>query len=80
MAKKRRKTHRRKPTYINSVISISLVLFVLGILMTGASVVNINPQYTSRELDHQLQDSGAVAIIVLRHLLPNLDAVYAVTF
>ena len=49
---------------------------MLGILMTGASVVNINPQYTSRELSHQLENSGAVAIIVLQHLLPNLDVVY----
>ena len=49
---------------------------MLGILMSGATVVNINPQYTPRELRHQLQDSGAKAIIVLRHLLPTLDKIY----
>ena len=38
---------------------------LLGLLRAGYVVVNINPQYTPRELEHQLADSGAVAIIVL---------------
>ena len=49
---------------------------MLGILMTGATVVNVNPLYTARELRHQLQDSGAITIITLRQLLPNLDKVF----
>ena len=48
---------------------------MLGALMAGATVVNVNPQYTARELRHQLSDSGATSIVILRHLLPNLDQV-----
>lgn len=36
-----------------------------GILRAGYVVVNVNPMYTARELEHQLVDSGAEAIIVL---------------
>lgn len=36
----------------------------LGILKSGAVQVNINPQYTATELDHQLNDSGAETLIV----------------
>lgn len=35
----------------------------LAILRCGAIIVNVNPHYTGRELQHQLQDCGAVAII-----------------
>ena len=38
---------------------------LLGALRAGLIVVNTNPLYTSRELKHQLQDSGAKAIVVL---------------
>jgi long-chain acyl-CoA synthetase len=38
-----------------------------GILLCGAVVVNINPMYTSRELELQLKDSGAKAIIILEN-------------
>ena len=36
-----------------------------GILRAGLTVVNVNPMYTPRELRHQLEDSGTVAILVL---------------
>ncbi|PNS08092.1 AMP-binding protein [Solilutibacter silvestris] len=36
-----------------------------GILRAGLTVVNVNPLYTARELEHQLKDSGAVAIVVV---------------
>ena len=36
-----------------------------GILRAGLTVVNVNPLYTVRELEHQLKDSGAVAIVVV---------------
>ncbi len=36
-----------------------------GILRAGLTVVNVNPMYTPRELKHQLDDSGAVAILVV---------------
>lgn len=38
---------------------------LLGALRAGLVVVNVNPLYTARELKHQLQDSGASAIVVL---------------
>src|SRR5690606_33320773 len=36
-----------------------------GILRAGLIVVNVNPLYTARELEHQLKDSGAKAIVIL---------------
>ncbi len=38
---------------------------IFGVLRAGLTVVNTNPLYTPRELRHQLEDSGAVAILVL---------------
>jgi long-chain acyl-CoA synthetase len=38
-----------------------------GILRAGCTVVNVNPLYTPRELEHQLKDSGAEAIVVLEN-------------
>lgn len=40
---------------------------MLGILRAGFVVVNVNPLYTARELEHQLKDSGASAIIILEN-------------
>ena len=38
-----------------------------GVLRAGFTVVNVNPLYTPRELEHQLKDSGAEAIVVLEN-------------
>jgi len=38
---------------------------LLGTLRAGLTVVNVNPLYTPRELEHQLTDSGSRAIVVL---------------
>ena len=38
---------------------------LFGLLRAGYVVVNVNPQYTPRELEHQLKDSGAVAMVVV---------------
>lgn len=46
---------------------------MLGILRAGLVVVNVNPLYTSRELAHQLKDSGAKAIIVLENFAKELQ-------
>jgi long-chain acyl-CoA synthetase len=46
-----------------------------AILRAGYTVVNVNPLYTPRELQHQLQDSGAVAIIVLENFATTLESV-----
>ncbi len=48
---------------------------LLGILRAGCVVVNVNPLYTPRELEHQLRDSGAQAIIVLENFCATLQQV-----
>ena len=40
---------------------------ILGVLRAGFVVVNVNPLYTARELEHQLKDSGAASLIVLEN-------------
>lgn len=40
---------------------------MLGVLRAGFVVVNVNPLYTARELEHQLKDSGASAIVILEN-------------
>jgi long-chain acyl-CoA synthetase len=46
-----------------------------AILKLGGVVVNVNPMYVERELEFQLNDAGAQAIVVLRDFLPRLEAV-----
>ncbi len=48
---------------------------VAGILRAGMVVVNVNPLYTPRELEHQLKDSGAKLIIVLENFASTLQQV-----
>ncbi len=48
---------------------------VAGILRAGMVVVNVNPLYTPRELEHQLKDSGAKAIVVLENFAATLQQV-----
>ncbi|MBK7768572.1 MAG: long-chain-fatty-acid--CoA ligase [Sulfuritalea sp.] len=52
---------------------------VAAILRAGFVVVNINPLYTPRELEHQLKDSGAEAIIVVENFATTLEKVIAST-
>ena len=52
---------------------------VYGILRAGMTVVNVNPLYTPRELEHQLKDSGAKAIIVLENFAHTVEQVVAHT-
>jgi long-chain acyl-CoA synthetase len=52
---------------------------VFGILRAGCTVVNINPLYTPRELEHQLNDSGTETIIILENFAHTLEAVIAKT-
>jgi long-chain acyl-CoA synthetase len=47
-------------------------LAMLGIIRAGAIQVNVNPLYTPRELEHQLNDSGARAIVVFSGVSPTL--------
>ena len=48
---------------------------LFGILQAGLVVVNTNPLYTPRELEHQLKDSGATTIIVLENFANTLELV-----
>jgi long-chain acyl-CoA synthetase len=50
-----------------------------AVLRAGCAVVNINPLYTPRELEHQLKDSGAEAIIVLENFATTVQQVIAKT-
>jgi long-chain acyl-CoA synthetase len=52
---------------------------IVAILRAGYIVVNINPLYTPRELEHQLTDSGAEAIIILENFAHTLEQVIAKT-
>ena len=61
-----------------NILQYPIALF--GVLRAGMVVVNTNPLYTARELEHQLQDSGAKAIVivenfvhVLQQVLPRTD-------
>ncbi len=44
-----------------------------AVLRAGYVVVNVNPLYTARELEHQLEDSGAEAIVVLENFAATLE-------
>jgi len=48
---------------------------LFGVLRAGMVVVNVNPLYTPRELEHQLRDSGAAAIVVLENFAHTLEQV-----
>jgi long-chain acyl-CoA synthetase len=50
-----------------------------AVLRAGYAVVNVNPLYTPRELEHQLKDSGAEAVIVLENFAPTVQQVLAKT-
>ncbi|ATN32838.1 long-chain fatty acid--CoA ligase [Rhizobium sp. ACO-34A] len=52
---------------------------VYGILRAGFTVVNVNPLYTPRELEHQLKDSGAKVIFVLENFARTVEQVVAHT-
>jgi long-chain acyl-CoA synthetase len=46
-----------------------------AVLRAGYTVVNVNPLYTARELEHQLRDSGAEAIVVLENFATTVQKV-----
>jgi long-chain acyl-CoA synthetase len=48
---------------------------ILGALRAGATVVNVNPLYTARELEHQLNDSDTETIIILANFASTLEEV-----
>ena len=52
---------------------------VAAILRAGYVVVNVNPLYTPRELEHQLKDSGSEAIVIIENFATTLEKVIAKT-
>jgi long-chain acyl-CoA synthetase len=52
---------------------------VAAILRAGFVVVNVNPLYTARELEHQLKDSGAKAIVIIENFAATLEKCVAQT-
>ena len=60
-----------------NVLQYPVCLF--GTLRAGCTVVNVNPLYTARELEHQLTDSGAEIIVVVENFARTLQEVVAKT-
>ncbi|MBK6631674.1 MAG: AMP-binding protein [Betaproteobacteria bacterium] len=58
---------------------LQYLVCLLGALRAGHVVVNVNPLYTARELEHQLADSGAEAIFILENMAHVLEKVIAHT-
>lgn len=56
-----------------NVLQYPVALF--GALRAGYVVVNVNPLYTARELEHQLKDAGAEAIVILENFAHTLEQV-----
>ena len=56
-----------------NVLQYPIALF--GVLRAGGTVVNTNPLYTARELEHQLRDSGAETIVILENFAHVLQEV-----
>jgi long-chain acyl-CoA synthetase len=48
---------------------------IFGALRAGLTVVNTNPLYTPREMEHQFKDSGAKAIVIVANFASNLEKV-----
>jgi long-chain acyl-CoA synthetase len=60
-----------------NILQYPICLF--GVLRAGCTVVNVNPLYTPRELEHQLADSGAEVIVVVDNFAHVLAGVMAKT-
>ena len=60
-----------------NLLQYPIALF--GVLRAGLVVVNVNPLYTPRELEHQLNDSGAKAIVIVSNFAHTLEKVVANT-
>ncbi len=58
---------------VPNTLQYPIALF--GALMAGLTVVNVNPLYTARELEHQLNDSGAKAMLIIENFAHTLAEV-----
>jgi long-chain acyl-CoA synthetase len=52
---------------------------IIGTLRAGFTVVNVNPLYTARELEHQLNDSGATVIVIFENAAATLAQIVSKT-
>ncbi|WP_374488407.1 AMP-binding protein [Zoogloea sp.] len=48
---------------------------MFGVLLAGCTVVNVNPLYTARELEHQLRDAGCETIVIVENFAATFEAV-----
>jgi long-chain acyl-CoA synthetase len=60
-----------------NILQYPIALF--GVLRAGLVAVNVNPLYTPRELEHQLKDSGAKAIVIFANSANVLEKIIAAT-
>jgi long-chain acyl-CoA synthetase len=58
---------------VPNTLQYPIALF--GALLAGLTVVNVNPLYTARELEHQLKDSGAKAMLIIENFAHTLQQV-----
>ena len=55
--------------------SLQYPIALFGALLAGLTVVNVNPLYTARELEHQLKDSNTKAILIIENFANTLEQV-----
>ncbi|QBG35310.1 long-chain-fatty-acid--CoA ligase FadD [Litorilituus sediminis] len=58
---------------VPNTLQYPIALF--GALLAGLTVVNVNPLYTARELEHQLKDSGSKAMLIIENFAQTLEKV-----
>ena len=58
---------------VPNTLQYPIALF--GGLLAGLTVVNVNPLYTARELEHQLKDSGTKAILIIENFAHTLETI-----
>lgn len=58
---------------VPNTLQYPIALF--GALLAGLTVVNVNPLYTARELEHQLKDSGAKAMLIIENFAQTLEEI-----
>ncbi|MGV2873624.1 long-chain-fatty-acid--CoA ligase FadD [Colwellia sp. E150_009] len=62
---------------VPNTLQYPIALF--GALLAGLTVVNVNPLYTERELEHQLNDSGAKAMLIIENFAQTLENIVTKT-
>jgi long-chain acyl-CoA synthetase len=58
---------------VPNTLQYPIALF--GALLAGLVIVNVNPLYTARELEHQLKDSGAKGILIIENFAKTLESI-----